>query len=135
MQLILFSKILVMAFFYLAFPCESLAHSQSPIKVKDISLYSQYKTKIDIGNESDEFALFDIELNGAIIETDFKVGPNKTRAYHINIKDITPNSVNLNKVCSISKPDGVYAIRTRICTEIKIIYPKDRINALKDVDL
>ncbi|HGH6016987.1 TPA: hypothetical protein AB5H59_004095, partial [Vibrio mimicus] len=66
---------------------------------------------------------------------DFKVGPNKTRAYHINIKGITPNSVNLNKFCSISKPDGVYAIRTRICTEIKIIYPKDRINALKDVDL
>lgn len=98
-------------------------------------MYSQYKVKINVGNDSDLAALFDIELNGVIIETDFKVGPQKIRPYNVTIKDITPNSVNLNKVCSISKPDGVYTIRTRICTEIKIIYPKDRINALKDIDL
>ncbi|MEH0373371.1 hypothetical protein [Vibrio mimicus] len=128
-------SIMTFVFLSLFFSFDSVAHSQSPIKVKDISLYSQYKVKINVGNDSDLAALFDIELNGVIIETDFKVGPQKIRPYNVTIKDITPNSVNLNKVCSISKPDGVYTIRTRICTEIKIIYPKDRINALKDIDL
>lgn len=137
MQLIFFSRSLLifLHFLFLIVSFDSIAHSQSPIKIKDISLHPQYKTKINVGNESDTAALFDIELNGMIIESDFKVSPKKTRSYHVIIKDIAPNRVSLNKVCSISKPDGVYTIRTRICTEIRVIYPKDRINALKDVDL
>ncbi|TXY11504.1 hypothetical protein [Vibrio mimicus] len=133
MQLNLFSMRFFLFFCFFSF--DSIAHSQSPIKVKDISLYPQYKAKINVGNESDDATLFDIELNGMIIETDFKVGPKKIRSYHFTIKEITPNHVNLNKVCSISKPDGVYTIRTRICTEIRVIYPKDRINALEGFDL
>ncbi|ENM5936129.1 hypothetical protein CTB58_004022 [Vibrio mimicus] len=137
MQLILFSRgsLIVLHFLFLIVSFDSIAHSQSPIKIKDISLYPQYKAKINVGNESDAAALFDIELNEVVIETDFKVGPKKIRSYHFIIKEITPNHVNLNKVCSISKPDGVYTIRTRICTEIRVIYPKDRINALEDFDL
>ncbi|ENM5790490.1 hypothetical protein V4V45_003972 [Vibrio mimicus] len=133
MQLNLFSMRFFLFFCFFSF--DSIAHSQSPIKVKDISLYSQYKSKINVGNESDDATLFDIELNGMIIETNFKVGPKKIRSYHVIIKDIAPNRVSLNKVCSISKPDGVYTIRTRICTEIRVIYPKDRINALEGFDL
>ncbi|AMG04658.1 hypothetical protein [Vibrio mimicus] len=137
MQLIFFSRssLIVLHFLFLVVSFDSIAHSQSPIKIKDISLYPQYKAKINVGNESDDATLFDIELNGMIIETDFKVGPKKIRPYHFTIKEITPNHVNLNKVCSISKPDGVYTIRIRICTEIRVIYPKDRIDALEGFDL
>lgn len=73
---------------------------------------------------------FDIEFDGRIVLERFKVGGGRTRRYSTVIQDIDPSMVNHHKLCSISVPESGQFLRTRICTEIKLLYPKEQVQTL-----
>ncbi|CCO56149.1 hypothetical protein [Vibrio nigripulchritudo] len=106
------------------------AHSQSPTKLKEISLTGHQLISVKIGNEEKKAAYFDIELDDYIIKENLKIGAQNSRVYSIVIRDIEPSVINHHKLCSISVPEKGALLRTRICTKIKLLYPKNKIQTL-----
>lgn len=119
-----------MFFILLVFNQSSYAHFQSPITIKQISLTGNQLVKIEIGNETDRATYFDIELDGYIINSNFKVGAENNRSYSTMIQGIEPSKIQEHKLCSISSPKNGSNLRTRICTNIKLLYPKKKIEVL-----
>jgi len=127
MRSMIFNFALVTLFMFSA--CSN-AHYQSPIEIREISLNGSQLVTIKIGNDSNETRFFDIELNGGIISTNMKVGANKNRSFSTFIEEVEPSVVSKNLLCSISKPASGSYLRTRICTDVLILYPKEKIKAL-----
>lgn len=103
------------------------AHSHSPTVMKEISLTGNQAVQIKIGNQDNYASYFDIELDGLVIEEGVKVGANSYRNHTVLIRNIEPNIESKRRLCSISKPTNGSYLRTRICTRLRLIYPKDKL--------
>ncbi len=126
----LFTSIFVCLF---AFPVD--AHSHSPMAIKEISLTGNQSIQIKIGNQDNHASYFDIELDGVVIEEGVKVAAKSYRNHTVLIRNIEPNIESKRRLCSISKPANGGYLRTRICTRLRLIYPKDKLKYMLENEL
>ncbi len=118
-------KFIFTFFFLLSF--KALAHSQSPISDKDISLNGRSMASITVKNTRKEAQSFQMYLDGIEYGKPFNLGPHKKKTISVFIKGIMPDTLETHFICSQSKPLEGDMFATRICTKFNVQYPRKKI--------
>ena len=107
------------------------AHSHGPLSAKSISLNGSVITYINVENLRDVPQSYQLYLNDKIYGSEFKLMPKGRRKLSVIINGLSPNSIQNHIICSVSIPLKKDLFSTRICTKVKTMYPKSRLDKIK----
>ena len=125
-------KLVMIAAVMAATSFNALSHSQNQDEIKEI-VYSQRPTiQIQFGNLNSIPYIYDIEVNGIMTGQTVKLQAREQKKAYIRLPNIQPDIKVALEVCTIARSPKAGIPRTRMCTPVKVYFPKSQLIKAKE---